>query len=398
MAIKHHEAAPLMAQLQQHESLFSTIFSHIPPTAYNGEEVDAADTTNRFAKHVKKVQPKQEKQFKLKLTRSQVTPTKKAKNDEDDTSVADIMTPVSLDSGSQTDEGDASAIQPLASGGADELRSRLKDRIAQLQTGRQSHTSDKADFKARQAIRENRLKRKRAERAQAARDKVTANRQPPQSLSALQLPEGDASGKGKAATKASGKAPKRAKTVKENMSFGALDFSAADEVSPSVEQSHGRVKDLGKRAKTAKVDETGGSAAVQLARAEAKQAKLAALAEANPEQYQTALVEDAWNRALHQAEGQKVRDDVGLLKKAVRREESRKRKSASTWDDRKRNVSDSIQKRQQTRNDNLQARIDAKKDRKRGIKPTKTSKKKQRPGFEGGAAKFGKSKDKTRSK
>ena len=97
---------------------------------------------------------------------------------------------------------------------------------------------------------------------------------------------------------------------------------------------------------------------------------------------------DKWQRTLLQAEGVKVKDDEKLLRKALKRKEAKKRKSAVEWDDRKRMVADTKAERVKRREENLQIRKDN-----RGVKRSKQQKMKRkfkgvvipkkRAGFEG---------------
>ncbi|ODQ78569.1 hypothetical protein BABINDRAFT_52526 [Babjeviella inositovora NRRL Y-12698] len=98
-----------------------------------------------------------------------------------------------------------------------------------------------------------------------------------------------------------------------------------------------------------------------------------------------------WTRVMAQAEGKKVKDDVNLLKKSLRKKEAGKRKSAGEWVERKENVTASIAAKVKRREDNLQLRKENK-----GVKGKKQQKMlksmkgvvdggrhKKRAGFEG---------------
>ncbi len=86
----------------------------------------------------------------------------------------------------------------------------------------------------------------------------------------------------------------------------------------------------------------------------------------------------AWKTALDKAEGVKVKDDVGLLKKSIKKLEQKKKSSKKKWEDRKEQVENKKQARQQKRTDNIKTRKD-------NVKKTKLKKaaKKGRlvPGF-----------------
>ncbi|KAK3920310.1 Surfeit locus protein 6-like protein [Frankliniella fusca] len=74
---------------------------------------------------------------------------------------------------------------------------------------------------------------------------------------------------------------------------------------------------------------------------------------------------EAWSNAFKKAEGVKIKDDPELLKKTLKREETKKKRSAKQWASRehtkKKALSDKVQKRES----NIQARKDQMKNKKR---------------------------------
>ncbi|KAF4472537.1 ribosomal rna-processing 14 [Fusarium albosuccineum] len=96
---------------------------------------------------------------------------------------------------------------------------------------------------------------------------------------------------------------------------------------------------------------------------------------------------EAWLTARRRVEGEKIRDDESLLKRAVKRKEAAKRKSEKAWRDRSDGVKQAQKERQRKREDNLRKRRDDKLLGKAGKKKKKSgaagAKKKGRPGFEG---------------
>ncbi|PTN16954.1 ribosome biosynthesis protein RRP14 [Saccharomyces cerevisiae] len=97
---------------------------------------------------------------------------------------------------------------------------------------------------------------------------------------------------------------------------------------------------------------------------------------------------EKWQKAMLQAEGIKIRDDEKLLRKAIKRKEAQKRKSAIEWSERKRVVEDTISERQKRREENLRIRKDNKgkkrnKQEKMERKYVGSAVPKKRAGFEG---------------
>ena len=85
-----------------------------------------------------------------------------------------------------------------------------------------------------------------------------------------------------------------------------------------------------------------------------------------------------WKAAFDKAEGEKVKDNPEMLKKALKRKEKMKEKTKKKWKDRENTVKKQQDARQEKRNKNIQARKQTKKDNK-----LKKAKKKGRliPGF-----------------
>ncbi|KAI0903041.1 SURF6-domain-containing protein [Ustulina deusta] len=91
---------------------------------------------------------------------------------------------------------------------------------------------------------------------------------------------------------------------------------------------------------------------------------------------------EAWLTARRRAEGEKIKDDEKMLKKAVKRKESTKKKSTKEWAARKEGVAKSIKDRQKKREENIRQRRDEKLLGKAGKKKG-AKKSKGRAGFEG---------------
>ena len=98
---------------------------------------------------------------------------------------------------------------------------------------------------------------------------------------------------------------------------------------------------------------------------------------------------DLWLNAKKRAHGEKVRDDMSLLKKTLKRKEKAKKKSEREWTERKDGIAKSQAIKQKKREENLRKRRDEKgskgkgKGKSAGGSKGKKPKVKSRPGFEG---------------
>ncbi|KAK7428712.1 hypothetical protein QQZ08_004806 [Neonectria magnoliae] len=111
------------------------------------------------------------------------------------------------------------------------------------------------------------------------------------------------------------------------------------------------------------------------------------LQELDPEKKADIAEKDLWLTARRRAQGERIHDDEALLKRAVKRKETAKKKSEKAWSDRTDGVKMAQKERQRKREDNLRSRRDDKLLHRSGKGKKKKSgastKKKGRPGFEG---------------
>ncbi|XXH01879.1 hypothetical protein Hte_008241 [Hypoxylon texense] len=92
---------------------------------------------------------------------------------------------------------------------------------------------------------------------------------------------------------------------------------------------------------------------------------------------------ELWLTARRRAEGEKIKDDEKILKKAVKRKEVAKKKSEKDWSARKDGVAKSMKDRQKKREENIRKRREEKLGGKAGKKKGGAKKTKGRAGFEG---------------
>lgn len=162
--------------------------------------------------------------------------------------------------------------------------------------------------------------------------------------------------------------PARSPESERNFNFGKVAFDG--------QQMEGNLSGfLESRKKKGKSD-----AKTALDAAQKKQARLNGLDEDKRKDIEE---KDLWLAAKKRAQGEKVFDDVGLLKKSLKRQLKQKEKSKQEWKERLTNVEHGKESKQKKRDENLRKRKEEKgqKGKKKGAK--KPGKKVKRPGFEG---------------
>lgn len=155
-----------------------------------------------------------------------------------------------------------------------------------------------------------------------------------------------------------------------NFSFGRVVFADGQHTDASLSSVRDKPKNHGPT-----------DAAALLKAAEAKKARLA---EMDPAKRAEVEEKDRWLNAKKRAHGERVRDDTSLLKKALKRKETAKKKSEREWKERIDTVSKMKDQKQTKREDNLRKRREEKGNKgSKGKKASGGGKKKARPGFEG---------------
>ncbi|KAI8873292.1 SURF6-domain-containing protein [Ramicandelaber brevisporus] len=232
------------------------------------------------------------------------------------------------DDDSAEQQGDGSS--GSRSGGIEELKARLHKRLAELREQRKAPSNDTA--RGRQAMLEIRNKRK-----ETRAKKKALKKQEQQQLQA--------------------KGGRDGLVVQQDKGSGAggdVKFSKFR----GLEITGEKVDPLNKP-KTKKVK--GPMTTKQaLQKIGAQKEKLAKMRESNPEKAKKIEENATWRRMEQLAEGKKLKDDATLLKKTLKRETQRKKKSETAWTERKDTVKAGIEARQKKRQENIQQRIDAK--------------------------------------
>lgn len=158
-----------------------------------------------------------------------------------------------------------------------------------------------------------------------------------------------------------------------HFAFGRLAFSDGTQMSHDL--SYTKSTALGDKKRGASDPKTA------LAKLEAQKKRLASL---DDDKRKEVLEKETWLAARRRAEGEKVQDNEALLKKAVKRKDTAKKKSEREWKERSQGVQKSIKDKQKKREDNLRKRREEKGSQKGKKGKGVATKSKSRPGFEGG--------------
>ncbi|KAK0429359.1 hypothetical protein QR680_011342 [Steinernema hermaphroditum] len=95
-----------------------------------------------------------------------------------------------------------------------------------------------------------------------------------------------------------------------------------------------------------------------LEKAEKRKERIAGVREKDPEKAEKIEENIRWKNAMQRAAGVKVKDDIGLLKKSLKRKEKMKQNKKKKWGNREKQVKADEAKKQQKRETNLQKRRD----------------------------------------
>lgn len=279
-------------------------------------------------------------------------------------SISSIVPPTANESAKQ-DSSDPKPLKPTP----EELKQRLQKRLDELRAARHADGLNGRPARNRQELIEARrqkaeqrkahkkeLRQKAREEEQRKDDEAMARRfSPGSSGSLLASPRSPAESTG---------------SNNANYSFGQVVFADGQHTDPSLTNLRDKPKKHGAQ-----------DPASALRAAEAKKERLDSMNETKRADVEQ---KDMWLNAKKRAHGERVRDDTSLLKKALKRKESAKRKSEREWKERHETIKKGQDTKQHKRDDNLRKRRDDKISNKiRKATGTPKKKAKARPGFEG---------------
>jgi hypothetical protein len=278
-------------------------------------------------------------------------------------SISSIVPPSASNDASKDSSSEPKPLKPTP----EQLKERLQKRLDELRAARQADGLNGKPARNRQELIEARrqkaeqrkahkklLRQKAKEEELQKTDEALARRfSPGGSGSLLASPRSPAESVGSSAA---------------NYSFGRVVFADGQAADASLSSLRDQPKRHGAHH----------DPAAALKAVEAKKARLDSM---DTEKRNEIEEKDMWLNAKKRAHGERVRDDTSLLKKALKRKESAKKKSEREWKERFETVRKGKEMKQQKREDNLRKRRDEKGNK--GKKSAGGGKKKARPGFEG---------------
>ena len=278
-------------------------------------------------------------------------------------SISSIATPKII-----SDEADQKeATKSTTSATQEELRARLQARISELRQARKADGEDDKPARTRTELIEQRRKkveqRKAMKKALRAQAKEEERRQRNEALargSPLMTPSG--------AMSPAQLASPRGET--NNFSFSRMQFDNGQFMSANLSS----VLDPNKKPT---------STTVSMATLDSMEKRQDRLSNMTAEQRTSAEEKDAWTNARKRAQGQRIKDDTSLLKKALKQRDNKKRKSSKEWDTRLAGVASAQAAKQKRREENLAKRREDKGNKGKKGSGKNKKKTKARPGFEG---------------
>jgi hypothetical protein len=247
----------------------------------------------------------------------------------------------------------------------EELRQRLQKRLAELRAARHADGLDGKPARTRQELID--ARRRKAEERKEHKKELRRKSKEDEELKKDEEMQRRFSPGGTGSLLASPRSPAESlSSNSNNFAFGRIAFPDGQHTDPTLS-----------RLLDDKNKQVARDPAAALKAAAAKKARF----DSFDEEKRADLEEkDMWLIAKKRAHGERVRDDTSLLKKALKRKESAKKKSEREWRERIEGVSKGKEIRQQRRDDNIRKR---KEDRNSGGKKSGKGKPKARPGFEG---------------
>ncbi|KAJ5575181.1 Surfeit locus 6 [Penicillium hetheringtonii] len=265
-------------------------------------------------------------------------------------------------------QSDAKSSEPKAlKPTPEDLKQRLQKRLDELRAKRHADGLNGKPARNRQELIE--ARRQKAEQRKAHKKELRQKAREEDQLKKDEAMARRFSPGGSGSLLASPRSPAESVGSNNNFSFGRVIFSDGQHTDASLTSAREQHKSRGPT-----------DAAAQLKVAEAKKARLEGM---SAEQRAELEEKDRWLNAKKRAHGERVRDDTSLLKKALKRKETAKKKSEREWKDRLDTVSRMKDQRQSKREENLRKRREEKGNKGKSKKSAGGGKKKARPGFEG---------------
>ncbi|XP_071493708.1 uncharacterized protein [Diadema antillarum] len=254
----------------------------------------------------------------------------------------------------------------------DELREKVRQRIEQLRTKRKAKPAlpentipKKVARKEAEKEKKKKLEAIKAVKAAKTRDealeKATQAKMVNGGSEEVSAREEDSDGEGNRETssKKKSKSTKRQKTGSgknaggEDVSFSHFDFAENErEAVPK------------KRRKKVTEPRSNKDYGRLLKKAEYKEQKLKEMKEKDPDQAHQMETESKWQTVIDRAQGIKVKDDVELLKKSLKRKGKRKQQSSKQWEARTARLEEKMKEREARKRRNVKAKTDARKSKK----------------------------------